>query len=178
MQFLNNLDYAYDKCERYKNILKVEVDNALNVLKDFSELNNMTIKKEKMNFNELLNEIKDTIMPFFNNKRINLIIDSEKDLFILADYNRLKQVFINILKNSSEALDNNGKIFIKAYKNNNKLIINIKDNGCGMTKEAIQNLFVPFNTSKKNGTGLGLCLSKEIIESHNGIIKLVLVYMD
>jgi len=160
-----------DKCERYKNILETEVENALLVLKDFSELNNMKIIKEQMNFNDLLIEIKDTILPFFNNKRINLIIDSEKDLILFADYNRLKQVFINILKNSSEALDLNGIINIKAYKTNNKLIINIKDNGCGMTHEKLNNLFTPFNTSKSNGTGLGLCLSKEIIESHNGSIK-------
>ena len=160
-----------DKCERYKNILNKEVDNALLVLKDFSELNNMKIVKEEINFNDLLIEIKETILPFFNNKRINLYIDSEKDLILFADYNRLKQVFINILKNSSEALDINGIINIKAYKTNNKLIITIKDNGCGMTKEKLDNLFVPFNTSKETGTGLGLCLSKEIIEKHNGSIK-------
>ena len=160
-----------DKCERYKNILQKEVENALMVLKDFSELNNMKINKEEICFNDLLIEIKETIIPFFNNKRINLIIDSEKNIIIFADYNRLKQVFINILKNSSEALDINGIINIKAYQSNNKLVVNIKDNGCGMSQEKIDNLFVPFNTSKENGTGIGLCLSKEIIEKHGGTIK-------
>ncbi len=159
------------KCERYKNILMTEVNNALLVLKDFSEINNMKINKEYMDFNKLLNEVKETIIPFFTIKRINLIIDSEKDLFIYADYNRLKQVFINILKNSCEALNNLGKINIDAFKNNNKLIISIKDNGPGMTKETIDNLFIPFNSNKTDGTGLGLCLSKEIIEKHNGTIK-------
>ncbi len=160
-----------EKCERYKNILNTEVDNALTVLKDFSELNNMKIIKNKINFNDLLVEIKESILPFFNNKRITLNIDSEKNIYIYADYNRLKQVFINILKNSSEALNINGLIDIKVYKSNNKLIINIKDNGCGMTKETIDNLFIPFNSNKLYGTGLGLCLSKEIIEKHDGSIK-------
>lgn len=160
-----------DKCERYIKILDKEVENALLVLKDFSDIHNMKIIKNNICFNELLIEIKETIMPFFNNKRINLNIDSEKDIQIYADYNRLKQVFINILKNSSEALDINGKIFIKTYKNSNKLIITIKDNGCGMSKETIDNLFIPFYSNKKSGSGLGLCLSKEIIEKHGGSIK-------
>ncbi len=160
-----------DKCKRYSKILKTEVNNALIVLKDFSDIHNMKIIKKQMNFNELLIEIKESIIPFFNNKRINLNIDSEKDIYINADYNRLKQVFINILKNSSEALPANGKITINSYKNSNKLIVTIKDNGCGMDDETINNIFTPFYSKKSSGTGLGLCLSKEIIENHGGTIK-------
>ena len=160
-----------DKCNKYLKILNKEVENALLVLKDFSDMHNMKITKNYICFNELLLEIKETILPFFNNKRINLNIDSEKDIHIYADYNRLKQVFINILKNSSEALDINGKIFIKTYISSNNLIIIIKDNGCGMSKETINNLFTPFYSQKQSGNGLGLCLSKEIIEKHGGIIK-------
>ncbi len=159
------------KCEKYRKILEKEVENALIVLKDFSDIHNMKIVKEYMSVNELLYEVKITIMPFFNNKRINLYIDSEKDLNMYADYNRLKQVFINILKNSSEALEENGKINISAYKSSNKIIITIKDNGCGMDDETITNLFTPFYSKKQSGTGLGLCLSKEIIENHGGSIK-------
>lgn len=160
-----------DKCKRYSKILKTEVNNALIVLKDFSDIHNMKIIKKQMNFNELLIEIKESIIPFFNNKRINLNIDSEKNIYINADYNRLKQVFINILKNSSEALPANGKITINSYKNSNKLIVTIKDNGCGMDDETINNIFTPFYSKKSSGTGLGLCLSKEIIENHGGTIK-------
>ena len=83
----------------------------------------------------------------------------------------MKQVLINILKNSTEALSDNGKIDIKSYIENNKLITIIKDNGHGMDKETIDNLFTPFYSKKSFGTGLGLCLSKEIIELHNGTIK-------
>ena len=160
-----------DKCKRYSKILKTEVNNALIVLKAFIDIHNMKIIKKQMNFNELLIEIKESIIPFFNNKRINLNIDSEKDIYINADYNRLKQVFINILKNSSEALPANGKITINSYKNSNKLIVTIKDNGCGMDDETINNIFTPFYSKKSSGTGLGLCLSKEIIENHGGTIK-------
>ena len=116
-------------------------------------------------------EAKETILPFFNDKNIKLNINSPRELFVNADYNRMKQVLINILKNSTEALSDNGKIDIKSYIENNKLITIIKDNGHGMDKETINNLFTPFYSKKSFGTGLGLCLSKEIIELHNGTIK-------
>ena len=160
-----------EKCLRYKNILDIEVENALNVLKDFSSINHLNIIKNNMNYYDLLTEAKDTILPFFNDKNITLNIESEKELLITADYNRLKQVLINILKNSTEALDQNGKINIKSYIINNKLITIIRDNGHGMDKDTINNLFTPFYSKKSFGTGLGLCLSKEIIELHNGSIK-------
>lgn len=163
--------YDSDKCLKYKNILEIEVENALNVLKDFSSINHLDIKKNNINYYDLLMEAKETILPFFNDKNIKLNINSPRELFVNADYNRMKQVLINILKNSTEALSNNGKIDIKSYIENNKLITIIKDNGHGMDKETIDNLFTPFYSKKSFGTGLGLCLSKEIIELHNGTIK-------
>lgn len=163
--------YDSDKCLKYKNILEIEVENALNVLKDFSSINHLDIKKNNINYYDLLMETKETILPFFNDKNIKLNISSPRELFVNADYNRMKQVLINILKNSTEALSDNGKIDIKSYIENNKLITIIKDNGHGMDKETIDNLFTPFYSKKSFGTGLGLCLSKEIIELHNGTIK-------
>lgn len=163
--------YDSDKCLKYKNILEIEVENALNVLKDFSSINHLDIKKYNINYYDLLMEAKETILPFFNDKNIILNINSPRELFVNADYNRMKQVLINILKNSTEALSDNGKIDIKSYIENNKLITIIKDNGHGMDKETIDNLFTPFYSKKSFGTGLGLCLSKEIIELHNGTIK-------
>ena len=163
--------YDSEKCLKYKNILEIEVENALNVLKDFSSINHLDIKKNNINYYDLLMEAKETILPFFNDKNIKLNINSPRELFVNADYNRMKQVLINILKNSAEALSDNGKIDIKSYIENNKLITIIKDNGHGMDKETIDNLFTPFYSKKSIGTGLGLCLSKQIIELHNGTIK-------
>lgn len=163
--------YDSEKCIKYKNILEIEVENALNVLKDFSSINHLDIKKNNINYYDLLMEAKETILPFFNDKNIKINISSSRELFVNADYNRMKQVLINILKNSTEALSDNGKIDIKSYIENNKLITIIKDNGHGMDKETIDNLFTPFYSKKSFGTGLGLCLSKEIIELHNGTIK-------
>lgn len=159
------------KIKKYVNILKTEVDNALLVLKDFSDINNLNINKQEIDFNKLLLEIKETVFPFFNDKSISYLFKSEDDIIINADYDKLKQVFINLIKNSIEACDKYGKIELNSYKTDKYLFLSIKDNGCGMDKDMLDNIFTPFYTKKKYGTGLGLCLSKEIIEGHGGSIK-------
>ena len=98
-----------------------------------------------------------------------MILESLVKLIINADYNRIKQVLINIIKNSIEASKENSNIDITCYTNKNLNII-IKDYGIGMDDEILNKLFIPFNTTKEKGTGLGVCLSKEIIEAHKGKI--------
>ena len=89
------------------------------------------------------------------------------------DYNRIKQVLVNIFKNSIEAkIDNKVmkiSLNIKRYTDFVKIIIS--DNGCGMSKENLNRVDEMFYTTKDKGTGLGVALSKEIIELHGGTIK-------
>jgi signal transduction histidine kinase len=89
-----------------------------------------------------------------------------------CDGNQLKQVFINLVKNAIEAMPNGGKIKIdlKAAKENN-LLISIHDEGCGISDGDIQNLGEPFYTNKKDGTGLGLMVTNQIIKDHCGELK-------
>ena len=122
----------------------------------------------------LISEILDTLDNLLNEKNIKLdynIIDDE--IFINGDYNRLKQVLINILKNSIEAFTeiNNAKIDVKYYLENKNIIIEIVDNGIGMNEEIKEKIFEAFYTTKGSGTGLGVPLSKEIIEGHNGNLE-------
>ena len=85
-----------------------------------------------------------------------------------GDYDRLKQVFVNVIKNSIEAIDNNGIIDMSIRINGKKVIITISDNGVGMTTDELKDVKEMFYTTKKNGTGLGVALSNEIIVAHNG----------
>ena len=97
----------------------------------------------------------------------------ETEEYIYGDYNRLKQVFINILKNSKESIEKNGVVTLWTEILKNKIIINIKDNGKGISKNDIQYIGKPFYTTKKDGTGLGVCFSKEILEKHKGSIEYI-----
>lgn len=87
--------------------------------------------------------------------------------------NQLKQVFINIIKNGIESMPDGGKLTIQAWQDeNNAVIIEMVDEGCGMTKETLTKIGTPFYTTKQDGTGLGMMVSHKIIESHNGTIDI------
>ncbi len=84
---------------------------------------------------------------------------------------QLSQVLVNLLKNAVEACSENGLITITVSKDDNFGIISIKDNGCGISAEALDKLFTPFFTTKKLGTGIGLSICKSIIEGAQGCIN-------
>lgn len=94
---------------------------------------------------------------------------------ILIDESQIKQVIINIIKNAIEAIQNRGTIIVSLnkviYLNHSFIEIEVKDDGEGLTEDQVNNLFTPFYSSKEKGLGLGLSISKQIIESHKGKIK-------
>jgi two-component system sporulation sensor kinase A len=103
-------------------------------------------------------------------KNIQIEIDSEvENLTINCDKNQLKQVFINFLKNAIEAMPNGGEITIELKKYSiDKVKIIFKDTGVGMPQHILKRIGEPFFTTKESGTGLGIMISKQIIENHNG----------
>jgi two-component system, sporulation sensor kinase E len=91
-------------------------------------------------------------------------------MFVNADQNQLKQVFINLIKNAVEAIEDTGMVRVETSKSNDTAIIKIEDNGIGMDEEWISHLGEPFYSTKEKGTGLGLAVCKKIIERHKGKI--------
>ena len=84
----------------------------------------------------------------------------------------LKQVVANILLNAVDAVAEQGKITVETKILEQKLQINIRDNGAGIPAEKVKNIFKPFYTTKNTGTGLGLAMAKRVIEAHSGSINL------
>lgn len=91
---------------------------------------------------------------------------------LYSDENQLKQVFLNLLKNSVESMVDGGEIYIKAQFINKQFNITIQDEGEGIPKEQIDKLGEPFYTTKPNGTGLGLLVTKKIVEDHRGNLEI------
>jgi two-component system NtrC family sensor kinase len=89
---------------------------------------------------------------------------------VLLDENQIRQAFLNILKNSFESMPEGGRLDISTGFTGNNVEVCISDNGSGITKKDIQRIFDPFYSSKVNGTGLGLALTKKTIEVHGGDI--------
>ena len=98
---------------------------------------------------------------------------SPEDIAIDADYSQVELILINLIKNAIEALSTtkNGLVQLKAFYSTDGTIIQVEDNGAGISGEIIEDIFVPFYTTKKNGSGIGLSLSKQIMQNHNGTIS-------
>ena len=112
-----------------------------------------------------------------NNKEIKPRISATvmpEDLTLMADDKLLAQVFINVVKNSTEAFGKRregAEISLVAARNDEgRVVLTIKDNGPGMDSETLEKIFVPFFTTKESGSGIGLSLSRQIIRIHNGNI--------
>lgn len=162
----NNLEHS----RKYIPIIKNEIDRILVLLQDFLLVNKTNMNCDIMDINMLIDEVSDKVKCFMDSNSINFQINTiDDEVFINGDYNRLCQVLINILKNSIEAESKN--ITLTLRESNNKLLININDDGTGISKEIMDKIYEPFYTTKRSGTGLGVSLSKEIINAHNGNIE-------
>lgn len=159
---------------KYIPIIKEEIEKTLLLLQDFLCMNKIKVNLEIMDINMLLEDISSQFKTIMKSNQIRFkynLIDDE--IYINGDYNRLSQVFINVLKNAIEAVDKNkhSNISLITKIKNNKLKIIIWDNGIGMNEEVLGRITEPFYTNKKNGTGLGVSLSSEIIKAHGGKIS-------
>ena len=107
--------------------------------------------------------------------KIETIVDP-KDLELFIDEKQITQVLLNLGKNAKQSLDNQENGIIKLMAGLNKKgekIIQIWDNGPGISPELIDEIFVPFFTTKNTGTGIGLSLSKQIMRLHGGSIQVI-----
>ncbi len=158
------------KANKYINIINQEVDRTLLLLKDFSSACKLDINTSCMDINMLLMDVCDEASLLMKSIKFNYKI-SENEVYIEGDYNRLKQVFINILKNAKESVTKNGKVSLWTEVEKENFIIYVKDNGEGISKEDLEKIGTAFYTTKKNGTGLGVCFSREIVEKHGGKLE-------
>ena len=158
---------------KYIPIIKQEIDRTLTLMNDYLNLTKLTVNKSVIDISLLLDDVCNAVEALLIGKNIHFMFDIVDDeVFINGDYDRLKQVFINLVKNSVESIDSSiiGVIKLKMVVNK-KVVITLTDNGKGMDKNTLQKVGTAFYTTKDKGTGLGVKLSMEIIELHNGKIK-------
>lgn len=123
---------------------------------------------------ELLDELALLHKKELADHSITVSVDvSPVNLFILADKTLIEQVLINLIKNAIQAFEEQPakRIELKAHANEKgRAIISVKDNGSGIDSEALEKIFIPFFSTKKTGSGIGLSLSKQIMRQHEGNI--------
>jgi len=122
----------------------------------------------------LLENINSLMLPTLEKKQIELdIIIKDLTLVFNVDINLIEQVLINLLINAVDAVKDNESphIILSAEAQNNRTIIKVSDNGSGMSSELIDKIFIPFFSTRKTGSGIGLSLCKQIMLLHKGNIQ-------
>jgi two-component system nitrogen regulation sensor histidine kinase NtrY len=158
------------------NTIKRRSEGLLKFAETYRNLNKITSPSlKKVYVRDLFENLHHLMQPTLEQKNIELeIILKDPNLTLEVDTNLIEQVLINLLVNAIEAVKDaeKGRITLSGYVNNvKKSVISITDNGTGMTEAVMENIFIPFFSTKKNGSGIGLSLCKQIMMLHKGNIQ-------
>lgn len=160
--------------QEFADVALDELNRANSLLTEFlSVLKPASSEKKKISVNQLAA----SMFKLFSSESIlkDIKIDIElpdEELYVLADENAIKQVLINLLKNAIEAVEGNrgnkGSIKLVVYEDGGFVHVSVLDNGKGIDEYSLKKIFTPFYTTKTDGTGMGLVISRQIIENHGG----------
>lgn len=174
-----NNDLSKDQEKEFLNVISNQVDKLeflMDSLTKMSKLetNMIVLNKESSKFMECIEKAKEQVIPLAENKNIQIRITGE-NCIVQYDKKWTLEAICNILENAVKYTNKNGKIMINLEKLESFLKIDIIDNGIGIDEENISNIFKRFFRERKvhniDGVGIGLYLSKNIIENQNGYIK-------
>ena len=170
-------DASFDRYQKYVPIIDSEINRTLLLMDDFLDYTKVKVNREEVDLIMLIEEVSLELDPLFikNKIKTNFSIP-DMEIYSLIDYNRMKQVFVNVFKNSIEAM--NGKLFIdlSITFDGDFVVIKISDNGVGIPSDVLNRIGETFFTTKERGTGLGVSLSMEIVELHGGVMYYESVY--
>jgi PAS domain S-box-containing protein len=173
--------------EEMQSLAKDIVDNvrrATDVIKHVRDFARMSeVVRNKVNINDPIRDVFKVLGNQIKVHQIDLELDLQPDLpYILAEHNRLEQVFINLVTNAIDAMDEKNetgqekpagkKLTITSFAQNGHVVVKVSDTGVGMSREVMDKIFEPFFTTKKigKGTGLGISISYGIIKDYDGAI--------
>jgi len=152
--------------------IKKRSDGLLVFVKDYRKISSVpTPQLKKMNVIQFLKDIQTLMKPITEKENVALnLLPIPPNASIKADSKLIEQVFINLINNSIHALKDTTSpiINISCIVESNNTTILLKDNGSGIEEKILNQIFIPFYTTKKNGSGIGLSLSKNILKKHSG----------
>ncbi|MCQ4086620.1 ATP-binding protein [Saccharibacillus sp. JS10] len=169
LQLLGERSASSDK--KYIDMALDELDRASDIITDFLTFAKPGTENIKtLSISEEFRHIEGVLTPLASIHHGQLLLDMSADLYVKGNSSKFKQALINIIKNSIEALEDEGKIHIVAKRENGEIVIVISDNGIGMKPEELKRLGEPYFSNKTKGTGLGLMVTFRIIESMQGTL--------
>lgn len=157
--------------------------NLLEMINEILDISKIEAKAMTLNITEFLlsqavDEVVNIVKPLADKKSIFIETKLDKDKAIFADFQKIRQILYNLLSNAIKYSPEKGTIEVNAQFNSDNFIIEVKDNGIGIALEDQRKIFEKFvqlenaYTKKENSTGLGLTITKELVEMHNGEITI------
>ncbi|MEI7686597.1 MAG: ATP-binding protein [Planctomycetota bacterium] len=130
-------------------------------------------KRDKTDLGEIIQGVLDMVQHVPNSKGKNIVFEPSPYLDAWVNSQEIKQVFLNLVVNALDSMDEGGTVTITAGVKGNMVELSFRDTGCGMSEEILENIFEPFFTRSRTGkgTGLGLSISHRIITQHGGEIE-------
>ena len=156
--------------------IKRRSEGLLKFAETYRNLNKITtLNLTRVYVRDLFENLFRLMQPSLQQKNIDIdVILKDPELMIEADVNLMEQVMINLLVNAMEAVKDQGQphIVLSAYKTaNQKVTIKISDNGSGIPADVLDKIFIPFFSTKKSGSGIGLSLCRQIMMLHKGNVQ-------
>ncbi len=167
----NNQPNMQELADKVTTSIVEQIDNLSYIASEFSNFAKMPeARPEELELNNLL---ENNAALYMNEQRVKVsLTPAEESMWVFADRSQLVRVFTNLLENAIQAIPETrpGLINITLKKEEDTVLITVADNGSGMTPETVQRIFQPYFTTKSSGTGLGLAMTKKIIEFWKGAI--------
>lgn len=179
-KFLKDDNLSKEEREEYSNIIIEEAErlsNLTNKMLKLSKLHNQDIivNKQEVMVSEQIRRAISVLEPKWADKNLKINVNLQ-EVIMLGDEDLLFQVWINLIENSIKFSNDNGKIDIKLFKENNEITVIIRDYGIGMARDEIEKAFERFyqidKSHSEEGSGLGLAIVKRILELSEGDIKI------
>lgn len=165
--FLQLLQAGAKHKEEYFNVMIEEVDKIESITSELLFISKpLTNERTKQKVTCMIQDVGMLLQSQANQKNIQIILESDTDAAIVCDRSQIKQVLINLVKNAIEAMEDQGKIIIRAVEAEDKVKLSIIDEGTGLPEEIFHRIGEPFFTTKPSGTGLGLLITKKILKNH------------
>lgn len=170
--FLQLLQAGVNHKEEYYMIMKDEIEKLEAITSELLFMSKpLTNIKKVESVNKMIRDVVVLLQSQAKLKNITINVEEPITDTIYCDSSQIKQVLINLVKNGIEAMDEPGQITVYVSSDESRVMIHVKDEGIGIPEDIIEQLGVPFFTTKKNGTGLGLNITKEILQQHEGYLN-------
>jgi len=172
--FLQLMKAGVDAQDAYYKIMIDEINKIETITSELLLISKpMTNNKKSESVQSMINDVLVLLQPQARLHHIHLKWANEHDAYVYCDRSQIKQALINIVKNAIEAVHSDATITINVKTRNHFIEIDVIDEGPGIPEDIIHKISEPFFTTKPSGTGLGLMITKQILEQHNGYMDIL-----